>query len=177
MELVKAVKALGLRIRNDEKIKVRQPLASLKIQKLKFKIENELLNLTKEELNVKEVEVVEKIGKKNGWVIREDESLRISLNIEITAELQEEGVVREVGRQIQGMRKDAGCKPEDKIVVYYSGEKDLTELLVRNKKLILLQIRAKDFILQRKEKQRFNIERQLNIDGQEIWLALKIVVK
>jgi len=177
MQLARDTVALGLKIRNDEKIRVRQPLKKLKVKSQKLKGEEEFLGLIREELNVKEVEVIDKVEKESGWVVEGNESLKISLNTEITVELQEEGAVREVTRQIQQMRKSADCKPRDKIIIYYSGDKDLTTLLTRNKELVLSQVIVEDLILGRKAKQIFNIEKEFKVDGQNLWLGLKIVVR
>jgi isoleucyl-tRNA synthetase len=164
MNIVRGIVNTGLKLRSEERIKVRQPLNSLKIKS--EKLNQELLGLIQEELNVKNIEFTEDVVKGDGWELEYD--------FEITAELRNEGVIREVTRKIQEMRKKAGCKPEDKIIVYYSGDKSLTELLTKNRELILLQTRAKDLIFQRKEKQSFNIEKQFKINNQEFWLGLKL---
>jgi len=183
MEVVRRVVALGLKIRSDQGIKVRQPLLKLKIQILnvkspKFKINNkEFIELIKEELNVKEVEVVETITKENGWIVGEDENLKVALNTKITVELKEEGMVRETVRQIQQMRKSAGLKPEDKIAVYYSTNKEFAQILERYKKGILDQVRAINFEAGRKEKGGFKVEKELELGGQKLWLGIKIIVR
>jgi len=41
--------------------------------------------------------------------------LEIGLNIEITPQLKEEGMIRDFIREIQELRKKAGLKPRDKI--------------------------------------------------------------
>ena len=164
MDIVRGIVSTGLKIRNEEGIKVRQPLNSLEIRS--EKLNKELLDLIQEELNVKKIEFKEDIVRGDGW--------KLEYDITITAELRNEGVIREAIRGIQGMRKKAGCKPEEKITIYYSGEKGLTGLLAKNKELILLQTRAKDLIFQRKEKQSFNIEKQFKINNQELWLGLKL---
>ncbi|MEA3453243.1 MAG: class I tRNA ligase family protein [Patescibacteria group bacterium] len=164
MNIVRGIVSTGLKIRNEEGIKVRQPLNSLKIKSEKFS--EELFGLIQEELNVKSIEFTEDVTKGNGW--------KLEYDLKITAELLNEGIIREVTRKIQGMRKKVGCKPEDKITIYYHGDESLTNLLANNAESILLQTRAKDFILQRKEKQSFNIEKQFKINNQEFWLGLKL---
>ncbi len=102
METVRGIVTLGLDARQKAGIKVRQPLASLKI-KVGEKLSNEYLELIKDELNVKEVIFDEKI---------ENEVL---LDVSITEELKQEGYYRELVRGIQDMRKKMGLTPSDVI--------------------------------------------------------------
>ncbi len=101
---------------------MRQPLASLKIknQISKRKISDELLNLIKEEINVKEI------------IFGDD----FKLDVNITKELKEDGVIRELARQIQEMRKDGGLISEDSIKLYFkiddAGLKDIVERRQKN---------------------------------------------
>ncbi|HQK64111.1 MAG TPA: class I tRNA ligase family protein, partial [Candidatus Staskawiczbacteria bacterium] len=83
---VRNVVNLALAERISAGIKVKQPLASLKV---KNKISEGLLYLIKDEINVKEVIFDDKIEKEVG------------LDIDITEELKEEGVLREIIRQVQ----------------------------------------------------------------------------
>src|SRR3989338_2135828 len=84
MEEVRKIVSLGLEARAKANIKVRQPLASLKIknQKLKIKNKEDLLKLIKDELNVKEV------------VWDENIQQEVELDTKITTELKEEGELR-----------------------------------------------------------------------------------
>jgi len=95
---------LALAERSKQGIKVRQPLLSVKTKK---QIDPELMELIKEEINVKEI------------IFEPDLENEIVLNTEITAELKEEGLVRELIRQIQQMRKEQGLVPQDRIVILY----------------------------------------------------------
>ena len=92
-------KALELRARAN--IKVRQPLAKLKVKSSKSKLGEEHLQLIKDELNVKHVHF--------------DDSLSdpIVLDTTITPELKEEGQVRELVRAIQDLRKNQGLTIKD----------------------------------------------------------------
>ena len=89
--------------RQKDGIKVRQPLQKLKVKSLKLKVDKELLEVLADEINVKEI-----IFDKN---IASD----VELDIKITPELKNEGIVRELVRSIQDLRKKAGFNPQDKI--------------------------------------------------------------
>jgi len=158
MEKTRRLVTLALAERARSRIKVRQPLNTLKIGE---KLDKDLLALLKEEVNVKKVEY--KKGLKD----------RVELDTKITPELKEEGVVREVIRQIQEMRKKAGFKPEDKILIQYFGVAELNDILNRNRLIILKETKAKDFWLGERPKQVFEVEREVKINGMKLWLAIK----
>jgi isoleucyl-tRNA synthetase len=165
MDRVREMVGSGLKIRNVEGLKVRQPLSLLQIKG--NKINSDLLPLIMEELNVKQIEFVDSLN--TTYAIDQD----LALKLEITPELKEEGMIRETTRQIQIMRKNSGCKPENRIIVYYFGHE---ELIKRNKDHIISSIKADELINQKLDKS-FDIEKEFELDGQSLWLALKIKVK
>ena len=150
-EMVRAreIVSLGLAERAKAGIKVRQPLQGLQV---KDKISKELLELIKEEINVKEI------------VFGKD----LKLNTEITSDLKEEGIAREVIRQIQEMRKKAGLRPRDRISIHYSGIEELAGILAKNKKNILIETKADSFELELTEG-----GEKIKVDGQNLCLAIK----
>ena len=104
MILVRQICELGHAARKEAKIKVRQPLQ--KLQVINGEIDKELVQLIKDELNVKEVDF--KTGKGE---------MKIDLETKITPELQAEGEARELIRQIQDLRKQNNCRLDEKIKV------------------------------------------------------------
>ena len=172
MKKVRKITALILTQRAIAGIKVRQPLSGVKIKNSFLKNEKELLDLLKEEVNVKEVIFNNKIKKE------------VELDLKITLQLKEEGDVREVIRQIQEMRKKAGYKPKDKALIRYSGGTEIGKTLERNKKFILEETKSQEFesglpavatVLQAGDRPKlvFDVERNINIDQQELWLAIR----
>jgi isoleucyl-tRNA synthetase len=134
MSFVRQVVALGLAARVKNGLKVRQPLNRFKIQIIPcaamdgsnhtlrcdggFKvIDDNLLELIKDELNVKMVEFVDEIREEKGWAIEEDASVKIALDLNVTEELKDEGIAREFVRHIQVMRKEAKYDRADVISV------------------------------------------------------------
>jgi len=159
MKNVREIVALSLSERSSVGIKIRQPLALLKIKNQSAKIKNnkELLNLIKEEVNVKEIIFDSKIEKE------------IELDITITKGLKEEGNIREIVRQIQSLRKRSKFTPKDEIIIYYKTDKELKKFLENNKENILLDTKAKDIkenipdeILESKKIMKIN-EREINL--------------
>jgi len=101
MILTRKVVEESLFLRKDAKIKVRQPLQKLTIDK---KLSDGLREIIAEEVNVKEV--VE--GKK------------LELDTELTKELKNEGLMREIVRAVNQIRKEKGLTRESKVSVEYS---------------------------------------------------------
>lgn len=98
MEVVRNVISLALEKRAQTGMKVRQPLAKLTIPS---EISDEYKEIVKDELNVKEVIV----------------GTEMTLDIELTSELKDEGAMREITRAVQALRKSAGLNPEDKVIL------------------------------------------------------------
>ena len=109
MQKVREIVTLGLEARDKIKIKVRQPLQTLKLSEDIIKMGDQLVELIKDEVNVKEVIFASEL------VSKEQNNLTVYLSDEITPELLEEGVAREIIRLTQSLRKKSNLNPEDKI--------------------------------------------------------------
>ncbi len=117
MKKVREIVSFAFEARLKAGIKVKQPLASLKIKNEELKTKEELLNLIKDEANVKEI------------IFGADIENGVELDIEITPELRQEGITRELVRNIQDLRKKAGLKPQDKIELVIETDKNGEEFV------------------------------------------------
>ena len=156
MKEVMEIVSTALSERAKAGIKIRQPLQKLEIPK---KVDEELKELIKDGVNVKEII----LGK------------TLRLDTEITPRLKEEGTIREIIRHVQEMRKIAGFKPKDGISVNYFGTIELNEILNKNRKFILKEGKIKNLELKEKDKNKefFAAEKELSVDRQKLWLAIK----
>jgi isoleucyl-tRNA synthetase len=161
MRKVREIVAQALAERARAGIKVRQPLQKLKIKNEKLKINRELLNLIKEEVNVKEIVFDRKIKSE------------VELETKITEELKEEGIVREIIRNIQEMRKKAGLTPKDKITICYFGVPPLNKILEKNKKVILTETFSNKFAFWGKGRKGIVAQKELEVDMMRLRLGIK----
>ncbi|TAK58418.1 hypothetical protein EPO14_03665 [Patescibacteria group bacterium] len=121
MEEVRRIVSLGLEARQRADIKVRQPLQKLSAFSSELSGKGELLELIKDELNVKEVVIDESVAK--GEVL---------LDTSISDALKEEGNVREVLRFIQELRKGAGLTPHDPAILVVSSDAEVERFLEKH---------------------------------------------
>ncbi|MBR5891497.1 MAG: isoleucine--tRNA ligase, partial [Bacteroidaceae bacterium] len=52
-----------------------------------------------------------------GWTVANEGALTVALDVEVTDELRQEGIAREIVKKIQTMRKEGGLDIVDRIVV------------------------------------------------------------
>ena len=199
--------SMGLRARNEKNIKVRQPLNKLYVSsELKSK---EYINILKNEVNVKEIEVVNDFDslkdeyltlnfKNAGRVLKDkvndvkellnsvkenkelinnikegknitlgeydlesdlfniefkekddikvicENNITVALDVNVTDELKNEGILRDIIRQCQVYRKEALFNVDDRITIYFeSDDKDIMDILNKNEELIKSELLAK----------------------------------
>lgn len=120
MQAVRDVITEGLAVRAAQKIKVRQPLGKVSVPKLPTAYRDILA----EELNVKEVE----FGTKE-----------LHLDTTLTDELKAEGVMRDLVRHIQNLRKTAGLNVDDRIVLHVRSADELVKKAVTDFEAVIKQ--------------------------------------
>jgi isoleucyl-tRNA synthetase len=157
MELARSFIVEGLAQRAAAGIKVRQPLASVEVPQ----IPKELKNIVAEELNVKEVRVADA---KNGA------SHNINLDINVTPELKEEGIAREIVRVVQNARKNAGFNVEDRIrTSITSDSSEINEALKRFKEVINSETLA---VAELEQESQSEHTETVKVEGQEVQIKL-----
>ena len=103
---------------------------------------NILLPLGKESalIELQDVEIIsEDIP---GWTVANDGSLTVALDLELTEELRQEGIAREIVKRIQAYRKDSGFEITDHIKVAFRDEPILKKVLNKYADYIAGQVLA-----------------------------------
>ncbi len=159
MEKIRGIITEALAQRAEAGIKVRQPLAELRINDKELKNEKELLDLIKEEVNVKKVVFDDKIKKE------------MELDTKITEELKKEGIVRDFIRNVQKMKKTAGFLPEDRVLIYYFAEGKVKDI-IENKKDFILKETASQNIELKKEAAREPFYLEIKVGDEKAYLKV-----
>jgi isoleucyl-tRNA synthetase len=160
MSEARRLAALALAMRAKAGIKVRQPLARLKVKRQRVK-DRVLLTVLAEEVNVKEAVVDPKIKGE------------VELDTTITPELREEGMVRELIRNVQELRRQAGLRPQQGVRCQVSGVRVVEEVIERWRRFI--QQEANATAIQIGGKKQCTVEREVRLDGHTLWLGIRRV--
>jgi isoleucyl-tRNA synthetase len=144
MQIVRNFCTSGNALRKKENIPVRQPLSLMKIAY--DGLDQNLKELIKEELNLKEIVVDMEIGGA-GW-----------LDTNITPELKKEGIARELMRAIQDMRKQKSLMPEDVIELTIGTNEAGKEIIEKFEKDIKKTVGAKSIKLVENDSLEFILE-------------------
>ncbi|MCL5775344.1 MAG: isoleucine--tRNA ligase [Patescibacteria group bacterium] len=171
MALVREMVETGLSLRKEQNLKVRQPLSELEyfMKGEKHLLPEALEAVLAEELNLKTVSGRSDFVPKAGWAFRETPVFKLALNLEITPELKDEGLARELERQVQDLRKKSGLKPGEMIDLYYNTQDDALEGILVN-----LFDRKKTFVsqIQKSLEVEAEFEVQSEVDGKAVWFGL-----
>jgi len=158
MDEVRKIVSLALAERVANAIKVRQPLALIKIKNQESKIKNneELLELIKDEVNVKKIIFDDKIEKE------------IELDKNITEELRAEGAEREIIRSFKDIRKELGLTSN---FIINSGGANFV-LPLDSQKEIKKEISAENFVISEPAEDA-DVKKEITIDGKKYWVFVK----
>lgn len=157
MVLTRKIIEIGLAERAKAGIKVRQPLHTLSYGG--NKLDEEFEQIIVEEVNVKSV--------RNESEIKEDE---VKIDTDISPELKEEGLAREIVRSIQSLRKKSGFEVDDRIEMYYQTESESLKSAMKN----FGEVISKEILAQKLAEGRREVvgEEEMKIEGEIIWIGI-----
>jgi isoleucyl-tRNA synthetase len=101
------------------------------------------VNLTSEEVEISSQDI-------EGWLVASSGGVTVALDINISGELKEEGIAREIVNRIQNLRKDSGFEVTDKIKVYMQKEGVIEKAIVNNEQYIKTETLTEELIFQDK---------------------------
>ena len=149
-QLAMKLASMGRAARSKAGLKVRQPLAKVLV-KVRAPAEREYIDQVRpqvlEELNIKDIQVIEddspiakqvleQAGEETetilsvaNYSVSLDGGYMVAVDGDISPELAEEGLAREVVHRIQGMRRSANFDVTDRIVTYYQGPTEFADVM------------------------------------------------
>lgn len=172
METIRKLVEMGLSLRSENGIKVRQVLSKFYISGTKFSYEDSK-SIIAEELNVKEV-LLEDFDKEDKQLKKkEDWGFKMALNIHITEELKKEGLVREIVRTINQIRKEQGMTIEDEVLVEYHTEDEILQtVFAEYAEEIKSSVLARELVKEKIVLEESD-DKLYKIDGVEVLLSVK----
>lgn len=159
MAEIRRLASIALAKRAEAGIKVRQPLRELRIKNNELRKRKELLEILKDEVNVKKIKFSQKI------------SGEVELDTLITPELKEEGIIRELKRAIQELRQKAGLKPGENMELMLDLPEELKSIISKNEKFLKSEVGAKK--IDYKKSKKFIVETETKVDGALVWIGIK----
>jgi isoleucyl-tRNA synthetase len=156
MDMVRQAASAGLEKRAEVSIPVRQALAKATVS-TPFDGEDWMAEVLQAELNVQEI----------AW--NKAEKLEVELNTEITPELRRLGLLRELVRNINSLRKEAGLTPSDNVMLNWASDGELWRSTMEEHGAELQNsVHASDLKEGRAEVPH---QKEIEADGQVIWLG------
>ncbi len=153
---------------------VKEILAGLDGQKAMAEL-NEKGTLTiqvdgQEELLEKEDLLIE-AAQMEGYISDSDHGITVVLDTNMTPELLEEGLVRELISKIQTMRKDAGFEVMDHVRISMQGNDKLEQVMQKQEELIKAEVLAEEVVYG----QAAGNTKEWNINGEKVTLGVEKV--
>ncbi|MDP2630981.1 MAG: class I tRNA ligase family protein, partial [Candidatus Uhrbacteria bacterium] len=151
MESVRSIVEMAHSLRSESGLRVRQPLAQLVCNAL---VSDNLFAIIADEVNVKSASFQDG-DSGEGWIGKENGALRVALNTTLTPELKEEGIVRELIRHINALRKEQGLTPKDIITLQWDTDSaDLVHIVETHKEEITASVIASTIVQRASEDMR-----------------------
>lgn len=165
MEKLRALVEEGLAIRSTNTIKIRQALATVELKDCS--LAEEYLSILKDELNIKEIKLVDSFSTGENWVASE----KVAMDLEITEELRKEGIGREMLRFINMARKNARLTIHDVASVKYWTEDEFIKNAVSEQdEYLKLNTRSKEInFVDESIKEGV---KKVKVNGVEVWIVV-----
>ena len=150
-QLAMRVCSLGRAARSQANVKVRQPLAQAIVKVNSARDKDGLVRLTSqilEELNVKKLAFADKVEELNmpQFCVGTEGEVSVAIPKDISPELAEEGLAREIVHRLQTMRKTAGFEIADYIVTYYQGDDYVRQVMTNYADYVKLETLSRSLI-------------------------------
>jgi isoleucyl-tRNA synthetase len=159
MNLAREICGLGLEQRAKNGLAVRQPLAKIFIKFPGLKeLDQDLEKIILEELNIKKI------------VYQPATEKSVELDTILSDELKEEGMLRELVRQVNDLRKKSALTINDQAEIIYQSDETLSKIIEKNIEILKKQTLAKTFTAGEKLSDK---QKEVVIDNHKIILSLR----
>tara|TARA_R110002074_G_scaffold118504_3_gene251151 strand:- start:5948 stop:9355 length:3408 start_codon:yes stop_codon:yes gene_type:complete len=132
----KDMKLIANAIRNFTK----EDIATIeKDGKIPVELDGKMINLEVADVEISSKDI-------EGWLVANEGSITVALDVTITEELRKEGVARELINRIQNARKDNGLEVTDRIQLTVLRFEDLEESINNNKEYIMSETLTSELV-------------------------------
>jgi isoleucyl-tRNA synthetase len=150
-QLAMRVCSLGRAARSQANVKVRQPLAQAVIKVNSARDRDGLIRIMPqilEELNVKTLAFADKTEELNmpELCVSMEGEVSVAVPRNVSPELAEEGLAREIVHRLQTMRKTAGFEIADYIVTYYQGDDYVKKVMTNYADYVKLETLSRNLV-------------------------------
>ena len=98
--------------------------------KIPIELDGKMINLELSDVEISSKDI-------EGWLVANEGSITVALDVTISEELRKEGIARELINRIQNARKDSGLDVTDRIKLTVLKSEDLEESINKNKEYIM----------------------------------------
>ncbi len=161
MDTVRKIVELGLAKRDQAGIKIRQPLNKLLIKSEKLRVSDQYIEIIKDELNIKNIEVAMIGGQ-----------IEVEIDTELTGDLRAEGIMREIVRFVNALRKEAGLTINDRVGLYlFSEDEEINRAIDSHADAIRTATLASSFRPEKSKDAGFG--KTVQVNGAAVWIGIK----
>ena len=97
--------------------------------KMPIELDGKMINLELSDVEISSKDI-------EGWLVANEGSITVALDVTISEKLRKEGIARELINRIQNARKDSGLEVTDRIKLTVLKSEDLEESIIENKEYI-----------------------------------------
>jgi len=130
----KDLKKINQKLHEDDDSRVLDEIRKNK----KYKIDENIF-IIREDLLIEQDSI-------EGWACAGDDSVAVGLNMKLNENLIKEGIIRDVIRQVQTMRKDANFAVEDRIKIFIELKGLIGDSIKQFKDLLMSEVLAVEII-------------------------------
>ena len=130
----KDLKKINQKLHEDDDSRVLEEVRKNK----KYKIDENIF-IIREDLLIEQDSI-------EGWTCAGDDTVAVGLNMNLSENLIKEGIIRDVIRQVQTMRKDANFAVEDRIKIFIEAKGLIGDAIKQFKDLLMSEVLAVDII-------------------------------